>query len=71
MMSCASNIKTIKYTQADLTRFKTFACYAGTNSFNADQFKTQSKKPLDQSLISLINANMTKKGFSENKTEPE
>lgn len=71
LMSCASNVKTVKYTNADLSKFKTFACYTGSNSFNADQFKTNSKKPIDQSLITLINDNMTKKGFTENKSEPD
>lgn len=71
IMSCASNIKTIKYTNADLTSFNTFACYASSSSFKAAEFKTESNKPIEQSLISLINANMTVKGFTVNESEPD
>ena len=72
LMSCAStNVKTIKYGDSDLSSFKTFACYASSTSFNADQFKSTSNKPVEESLISLINANMTVKGFSLNESEPD
>lgn len=71
MMSCASNIKTKKYASIDTSNFKTFACYASSASFNTSEFKTKSNKPIDESLISLINANMTVKGFSVDNKEPD
>lgn len=70
LMSCASNIKTIKYMDTDLTSFKTFTCFTDTTSFKADEFKTKSKKPIEKSLISSINAKMIEKGFSVNEDNP-
>jgi hypothetical protein len=71
MMSCASNIRTKKYVSKDLTSYKTFACFANSSSFKADEYKTASNTPIEQSLISLINANMTVKGFTVNESEPD
>lgn len=70
-MSCASQIKTMKYSDADISNFKTFAVYASNSSFKADAFKTSSNKPVDESLISLINSKMSEKGFSQNSSEPD
>ncbi len=71
LMSCATKIKTKKYTDINTNDFKTFACYASATSFNADEFKTKSKQPIEESLISLINGKMTEKGFSVNDKEPD
>lgn len=71
MASCATKIKTKKYADINSNNFKTFACYASGTSFNADEFKTKSKQPIEESLISLINSKMTEKGFSVNDKEPD
>ena len=71
MTSCASKIRTKKYADIDSSKFKTFACYASATTFNADEFKTKSSQPIDESLISLINSKMTEKGFSVDNGEPD
>ena len=72
MMSCASTqVKTMKYATSDLTSLKTFACYASTASFKAEQFQTKSNKPVDESLVSSINTKMIEKGFSLDEKNPD
>lgn len=71
ILSCASKIKTRKYANIDVNSFKTFTCFASSTSFNTDEFKTKSKQPIEESLISVINAKMTEKGFSVNKEKPD
>ena len=71
LKSCATKIKTKKYTDINANNFKTFACYASATSFNAGEFKTKSNKPIDKSLISLINSKMTEKGFSVDNKKPD
>jgi hypothetical protein len=71
MASCATKVKTKKYADINTNNFKTFACYASATSFNAEEFKTKSKQPIEESLISLINTKMSEKGFSVNDKEPD
>ena len=63
-MNCASNIKTVKYVDGDLSAFETFEVVASPSSFKTDEFQTKSEQPIDQSLIALINTKMEDKGFS-------
>ena len=69
--SCATNVKTKKYTSADFNNFKTFAYFAETSSFNLSEFNTDANNPVEQSVITLINAKMIEKGFSVNTKNPD
>lgn len=71
LMSCASNVKTIKYTDADISKFKTFACFSNAASFKAADFKTTNNKPIDQTIVSMINGNMLAKGLTVDEKNPD
>lgn len=70
ILSCASNIKTEKFTESSFSNFKTFA-YLPNTSFNSDEFNKDSDNSVEESLISMMNAKMIEKGFSVNKDNPD
>jgi hypothetical protein len=71
MMSCASNVKAKKYSDTNLKDFKTFAYFAETSSFDLSEFNTNANNPVEQSLITLINAKMIEKGYTVNTKSPD
>jgi len=71
MMSCASNVKTKTYSDVNLKDFKTFAYFAETSSFDLSEFNSNADNPVEQSLITLINAKMIENGYTVNTKSPD
>ena len=71
MMACATNVKTKNYANTDFKGFKTFAYFAETSSFDLSEFNTNANNPVEQSLITLINAKMIEKGFTVDTKNPD
>ena len=71
MVGCASNVRTKKYSNTNFKDFKTFAYFAETNSFDLSEFNTDANNPVEQSLITLINAKMIEQGFTVNTKSPD
>ncbi len=70
LVSCASNVKTKKYTDEDFKNFKTFA-YLPNTAFDTDEFNNGSDKSIEESLIAVMNDKMVEKGFSVNRDNPD
>jgi hypothetical protein len=71
MMSCASNVKTKKYSDTNLKNFKTFAYFAETNAFDLSEFNSNADNPVEESLITLINAKMIENGYTADTKNPD
>ncbi|GGI56418.1 hypothetical protein GCM10011444_07270 [Winogradskyella haliclonae] len=69
-MSCASNVRTKKYTNDNFNEFKTFA-YLPNTGFNATDFNSDLDKSVEESLITVMNTKMVENGFSVNKDNPD
>ncbi|WP_299364191.1 DUF4136 domain-containing protein [Winogradskyella sp.] len=70
LMSCASNIKSKKYTDDDFNSFKTFA-YLPSTAFNVAEFSKESDQSIEESLIATMNDKMIEKGFSVDTNNPD
>ncbi|WP_111684270.1 DUF4136 domain-containing protein [Winogradskyella tangerina] len=70
IMSCASNIRSKKYTDDDFNKFKTFA-YLPNTSFSIEEFNTSEDKSIEASLIATMNDKMVEKGFSIDTGNPD
>ena len=69
-VSCASNVKTKKYTDEDLTNYKTFA-YLPNTTFSAAEYDNNADTSVEASLIEMMNEKMTEKGFTVNSDNPD
>lgn len=70
LMSCASNVRTKKYTNDDFSKFKTFA-YLPNTGYNVEDFNSDLDKSIEASLIKVINNKMIQNGFSVDKDNPD
>ena len=70
LMSCASNVRTKKYSNDDFNNFKTFA-YLPNTELSADEFNRGFDRSVEESLVALMNDKMVEKGFSINENEPD
>lgn len=70
ILSCASNIRTEKFTEASFNNFKTFA-YLPSTTLNSNEFNKDNNNSVEKSLIAFMNANMIEKGFSVNNDNPD
>ncbi|WP_422104284.1 DUF4136 domain-containing protein [Winogradskyella sp.] len=70
LMSCASNIKSKKYTDDDFKSFKTFA-YLPNTAFKVDEFNAESDASIEESLIATMNDKMVEKGFTLDTNNPD
>jgi len=70
MLSCASRVKTIKYTDKALKSYKTFAYLPNTLN-ELDGYGNTKDSSVEESLIAMLNTKMVEKGFSLNRNEPE
>lgn len=70
LMSCASNVRTKKYSNDDFNNFKTFA-YLPNTEISADEFSRGLDRSIEESLVALMNDKMVERGFSINESEPD
>lgn len=70
LMSCATNVKTKKFTDGNFDNFKTFA-YLPNTSFSPEEFKTTLDQSVKESLITSMNKKMIEKGFTVNTNNPD
>ncbi|SHG75828.1 DUF4136 domain-containing protein [Winogradskyella jejuensis] len=71
LVSCATkNVKTEKYTDKDLSSFKTFA-YLPNTTFSSEEFNTNSDQSIEESLVATMNTKMIENGFIVDKDNPD
>ena len=70
LLGCASNIKTKKYTKDNLGDFTTFA-YLPNTAFTISEFSDESFNAVDESLVTILENQMTEKGYTLNPENPD
>ena len=70
IFSCASNVKSKKFSDDDLSDFKTFA-YLPDTEMNISDFNSDLNPSIDEAAIMKMKANMEREGFSLDQNNPD
>ncbi|MGC6431082.1 MAG: hypothetical protein ACON5F_08575 [Jejuia sp.] len=70
VFSCASNIRSEKFTEDSFSKYKTFA-YIPSTTLNSNEFSKDYDNSVEKELIALMNTKMMEKDFSINKSNPD
>ena len=68
--SCASNIKTKKTIEGNFNEFQTFA-YLPNTTFEINEFNSDADSSVESALVSSMNNEMIRKGYSINNEDPD